>query len=68
MKLSIQTSMEELKDVFFEKDELEYPDMLILKPLLPFSAHENSKSDRREKFREFKNELSASCKKLSVAA
>ena len=48
--------MEELKAAVFEKEELEFRNMPILKTLLPFFAYQSSDPDVKKNFMILRNE------------
>ena len=54
MSPSIQTLKNEIKNVVFEKVDLEQQDNSTLKQLLPNLVNQDSKSDVKDKFHDFK--------------
>ena len=53
---SIQTLIEEIKSVVFEKDEWEYRDISILKALLPLVVNQDSKFDAKGNLLDFEKQ------------
>ena len=68
MSQSIQTLIDEFKNVVFVKVDLDYQDNSTLIDLSPNLVNQDSMSDVNDNFVIFGNELSVSSKKLSIDA
>ena len=68
MSQSIQTLIDESKNVVFVKVDLDYQDNSTLIELLPNLVNQDSMSDVNDNFVIFGKELSVSSKKLSIDA
>ena len=66
MKVSFHNLIQELKEVLFEKDELEFRDLSETKTLLPNLAYEDSSSMFKLYFEIFRNKQALSGLRLSI--